>query len=156
MPIYMKFEGIDGDVTAANHEKWIELHSVQWGSSRNVATTGEANHRTKSAVNVNEVVVTKDRCSASGKIWRAQLMNDAKTVTIDWVTTSQGGQTVYQSLKLTQALVSSFSQNAHADAAPLEQISFNMTEIELTAYTMAKEGTKASMPFVQSHNLSKG
>ena len=24
-PIYMNYEGIEGDVTAAGHEKWIEL-----------------------------------------------------------------------------------------------------------------------------------
>lgn len=28
-PIYMKIDGVDGSVTAAGHEKWIELDSVQ-------------------------------------------------------------------------------------------------------------------------------
>ena len=28
-PIYMKYDGVDGSVSAAGHEKWIELTSVQ-------------------------------------------------------------------------------------------------------------------------------
>ncbi len=156
MPIYMKFDGVDGDVTAEGHDKWIELHSVQWGSSRNVTTSGDGAQRSKSAVQVREVVVTKDRDSSSGKLWREHLMNEAKTVQIDWVTQSQGGQTIYQSLKLTNVLVSSFSSSGHGNDKPLEQLSFNFTEIEGTFYDMADTGTKTSKPFVQSYNLSKG
>lgn len=156
MPIYMKIDGIDGDVTAENHEKSIALHSVQWGSSRAIATSGEAAHRAKSAVSVSEVIITKDRDSSSGKLWREQLMNDAKTVEIVWVTQSQGSDAVYQKLKLTNGLISSFSQSGHANDRPIEQLSWNFTEIELTAYDLPKEGVKPSKPFVQSYNLSKG
>ena len=31
MPIYMKFDSIDGESTAKNHEKWIEVLSFSWG-----------------------------------------------------------------------------------------------------------------------------
>ena len=156
MPIYMKFDGVDGDVTAESHTGWIALHSVQWGSSRNVTTSGEASHRTKSAVQMREVVVTKDRDTSSGKLWREHLMGDPKTVEISWTVTSQGGETIYQSLKLTNVLVSAFSSSGHANDRPVEQLSFNFTEIEGTFYDMAHQGTKASKPFVQSYNLSKG
>ena len=156
MPIYMKFDGVDGDITAEGHEKWIDLLSVSWGSSRAVSTTGEVSHRTKSAVQMREVVVTKDRDSASGKLWREHLMNDSKDVQIDWVTQSQGGSTIYQTLKLKHALVSSFSSSGHASDKPVEQLSFNFTEIEGTFFDMAQQGTKTSKPFVQSYNLSKG
>jgi type VI secretion system secreted protein Hcp len=156
MPIYMKIDGVDGDVTAEKHEKWISLHSVQWGSSRSVSTSGEVAHRTKSAVHVAEVVVTKDRDSSSGKLWRENLLPEGKTVQIDWVTQSQGGDAIYQTLKLTNGMVSAYSQSSHADGKPLEQISLNFTEIELTAYELPKEGVKPAKPFVQSYNLSKG
>ena len=29
-PIFMQYDGVDGSVTAAGHEKWIELNSVQF------------------------------------------------------------------------------------------------------------------------------
>jgi type VI secretion system secreted protein Hcp len=161
MPIYMLFDGIDGDVTAGSHTGWVELQSVSWGSSRAVAISGEATNRTKSAVQVREVVVTKSRDSASGKLWREHLIpSDGKTVQIDWTTTSQsGGQVIFQTLKIMNVLVSSFSQSGSSGSTagpPMEQISFNYTEIEGTFYEMAEEGTKTSKPFVQTYNLSKG
>lgn len=156
MPIYMKFDGVDGDVTAESHAGWIALHSVQWGSSRGVTTSGEASHRTKSAVQIREVVVSKDRDHASGKLFREHLMGDPKTVQIDWTTNSQGGEAIFQSLKLSNALVSSFQQSGVALDKPVEQLSFNFTEIEGTFYDMEQKGTKTSKPFVQSYNLSKG
>ena len=33
MPIYMKYEGIDGDVTAQGYERWHEAFSFSWGES---------------------------------------------------------------------------------------------------------------------------
>lgn len=156
MPIYMEIDGVTGDVTAESHVDWIALHSVSWGSSRGVTTSGEVSHRTKSAVQIREVVITKDRDSSSGKLWREHLMGDPKTVKIDWVTTSAGGDIVFQTLKLTNALVSSFQASSHANDKPIEQFSFNFTEIEGTFYAMEQKGTKASKPFVQSYNLSKG
>src|SRR4051794_13772520 len=34
MPIYMKFDSIDGEATAKNHEKWIEVLSFSWGMTQ--------------------------------------------------------------------------------------------------------------------------
>ena len=31
-PIFMQYEGVDGDATAAGHEKWIEIQSCQWAT----------------------------------------------------------------------------------------------------------------------------
>lgn len=31
MPIYMRYEGVDGDVVTKGYEKWIELESCVWG-----------------------------------------------------------------------------------------------------------------------------
>jgi len=156
MPIYMNYDGVDGDVTAEGHKNWINLHSVSWGSSKNVTTSGEASQRTKSSVQMREVVVTKDRDHSSGKLWKEHLIGDAKTVEINWTTNSQGGEMVYQSLKLTNVLISAFSQSGHSNDRPMEQLSFNFTEIEGTFYDMEQKGTKTSKPFVQSYNLSKG
>ena len=156
MPIYMKYDGVDGDVTAEGHKDWINLHTVSWGSSRNVTTSGEAGQRQKSAIQMREVVISKDRDHASGKLWREHLMGDPKTVEMVWTTNSQGGESIFQKIKLTNVLISSFSSAGSADSKPMEQISFNFTEIEGTFFDMAHEGTKTTKPFVQSYNLSKG
>lgn len=153
MPIYMKFDGIEGDVTAAGHENWIELQSAGWGSSRNISTSGDAAQRTKATVQVREVVVTKERDHASGKLWREHLIGTPKKVEINWTVTSQGAATVFQAIKLTDVLVSSFTSSGHADSKPMEQLSFNFTEIEGTFYDMVQAGTKASKPFIHGFKL---
>jgi hypothetical protein len=38
MPIFMHFEGIEGNVTAKGYEKWIEVNSFQFGSGRGIST----------------------------------------------------------------------------------------------------------------------
>lgn len=157
MPIYMQYDGVDGDVTAESHVGWITLSSVQWGSSRNITTSGEVSQRTKSAVQIRELVITKERDSASGKLLREHLTGAPKPVQIDWTATSQGGgEVVFQTIKLTNVLVSSFALSGHSNDKPMESLSFNFTEIEGTFYDMAQQGTRTSKPFVISYNLSKG
>lgn len=153
MPIYMKYDGVDGDVTAESHEQWIGIQSVSWGSSRGVSVSGVASDRTQSVVQVREVVITKERDSSSGKLWKEHLGKTGKTVTIDWTITSPGGDVVFQSLQLENVLISSFSQSGHANEKPLEQLSLNFTKIEGTFYDMEDEGVKTSKPFKQSYDL---
>ena len=60
MPIFMHYDGIDGNVTAKGYEKWIEVQSFQFGSGRGISTpTGGSENREASAPSVSEVVVTK-------------------------------------------------------------------------------------------------
>ena len=56
-------------------------------------------------------MVTKDRDQSSGKLWREHLMGDAKTVELNWTTNSQGGESIFQSIKLTNVRVSSFTSS---------------------------------------------
>ncbi|MBX3503510.1 MAG: hypothetical protein KF889_29060 [Alphaproteobacteria bacterium] len=56
-------------------------------------------------------------------------------VEIAWTTTSQDGERIYQKMKLTNVLASSFASGGQADDKPVQQISFN--------------------PFVQSYDPSK-
>jgi len=51
MAIYMKYGPIDGNATAASHEKWITCNSVQWGGGRAIGTpTGSSKNREASMV----------------------------------------------------------------------------------------------------------
>ena len=66
MPIFMKHDGIDGDVTAEGHEKWIELGSCQFGVGRSITNpTAKGGDREASAPSVSEIVVTKVTDGAS-------------------------------------------------------------------------------------------
>jgi hypothetical protein len=71
MPIYMKYEGIEGSATG-NYQGWIELESCQLGSHRG---------GTKS---VSEIVVTKFQYNSSTHLVREALYGQGKKVTIDF------------------------------------------------------------------------
>lgn len=160
MPIYMKVDGIDGSTTAAAFENWITVETVQWGSSRNISTSGEVSQRTKSSLAMSEVVVGKRADKSSGPLWSEHIKGgnaEAKTVEFTWLTTGNAGQlVVFQKMKLENALISSFNTSSTANDRAHEMLSFNFTKIECTYHDMEHTGTKSSKPFVASHNLSTG
>ena len=41
MPIFMHYDGIDGNVTAKGYEKWIEVQSFQFGSGRGISRSSK-------------------------------------------------------------------------------------------------------------------
>ena len=77
MPIYVKYDGIDGGVTASGHEKWIEVDSCQLGVHRNVTNpTGRGTEREAAVPSLSEIVVTKSQDAASAKLFQASLWGE--------------------------------------------------------------------------------
>src|SRR5262245_60943385 len=110
MPIYMKYDGIDGSVTAEGHSKWIELQSCQLGVHRNIRNpTGVGANREASAPSVNEIVVTKTEDCASTSLFKAALWGEGKKVKIDFCKTDQNKIEVYMQLELENTMVSSYT-----------------------------------------------
>ncbi len=123
MAIYVKIEGIDGEATQQDHQKWIDVRSIQFGFGRAISTpTGSAANREASQPSVSEVVVNKGMDASSAKLFtEAVTGNKGKTVNIDLVSTGSPGNT-YASYTLTNALVSAYSMSSTGDT-PSEQIS---------------------------------
>ena len=78
MPIYMQYEKIEGDVTSASHEKWIELHSFQWGVGRGISSkTGRGADREASAPSISEITVTKSQDKSTTKLLDEALQGES-------------------------------------------------------------------------------
>src|SRR5262245_59140363 len=112
MPIYMKVTKagggvIKGDVTAAGHEGWIELSSVQLGVARRINNpSGRGSNREGSAPSVSEIVITKDEDSASNELFRLSLWGDGAKVQIDFVRTDPDQQPrTYMQVTLENTLI---------------------------------------------------
>jgi len=134
MPIFMKYDGIDGDVTTSGHEKWIELHSLQWGTGRGITNTAASGaDREGSTPSVSEIVVAKDLDSASPNLLRASLglkpADEGKTVNIDFCKTDTSKPEPYLQFTLTNCLVSAYSLNSRGDR-PSESLQLNFTKVE--------------------------
>src|SRR5215469_2243987 len=134
MPIFMKYDGIDGDVTTAGHEKWIEVQSFQWGTGRGINNASASGaDREASTPSVREIHVTKDTDSASPNLLRASLglppADEGKTVNIDFCKTDTSQPEPYLQLTLTNCLVSGWSINSGGDR-PNESVTLNFTKVE--------------------------
>jgi type VI secretion system secreted protein Hcp len=154
MPIYMKYEGIEGDVTAAGHEKWIELNSCQWGVGRSMSNpTGRGAGREASAPSVSEITVTKTLCSGSSGLFEASLVGEGKPVQIDFCKTEKDNLEPYLTLTLSDTMVSGYSQSSGGNA-PSESLSLNFTKIEHKHTPMGEDNAPGS-PVAKSWNLSQ-
>lgn len=130
MPIYMNYEGIDGEVTASGHEKWIQINSFQYGHGRALSSSQGGTTRESSTVSMSEITVTHDTDSASPKLWVAGATGTIdKTVKIDFVRTAKGEEQTYMQYTLTGTGISGFSQSSGGDR-PSESISLNFDKIE--------------------------
>jgi type VI secretion system secreted protein Hcp len=130
MALYMKYEGIDGEVTQKDHDKWIEVHSFQFGVGRGISTpTGNAANREASAASVSEVTITKTMDKASPKIFTESATGTGgKKVEFHFVSTGDPG-TTFAVYKLSDTLISGYSISSGGDR-PTESISLNFTKVE--------------------------
>lgn len=153
MAIYLKFEGIDGEVTQDDHKKWIEVESLQWGVGRGISTpTGSTANRESSEPSVSEVVVTKTLDASSSKLFTESVTGKTgKKVEIHLVSTGNPG-TTYTEYTLTNGLISGYSLSSGGDR-PSESISINFTKIEFK-FTPFDDKHKAGTPVTVNYDLT--
>ena len=128
--IFMKIEGITGDVTEVNHVGWIDVASFQFGVGRAISLTGGV--RDVGATSVSDITITTAMSIASPAIFtEAVAGTTGKEVMIDFTKTAGGKQVVFSHYVLTSTLISQYSVSASGDAGtPSESISLNFLKIE--------------------------
>jgi type VI secretion system secreted protein Hcp len=127
--IYMKFPGIDGEVTAEGHTREIEINSLNFGVGRSITagTTREA-----SAPSFSEISVTKIMDIASTKLLMASVAGKSLTedVVISMVRVDRDKLFTYCKITLSSLLVSSYAASSGGDR-PLESLSLNFAKIKV-------------------------
>jgi type VI protein secretion system component Hcp len=119
--LYIKFDGVDGEVQDAKHEKWIELQSYQHTTSASPTGTG------------GEVVVTKLVDKASPGLFEAFRRGRVfATVLIHVVE-----PTVERAYELKDVIISSYSRGIDR---PMEQISLTYKSITVQQQPTAPAG----------------
>lgn len=153
MAVYLKYEGIDGEVTQQDHVKWIEVGSFQFGVGRGISTpTGNAANREASHASVSEIVVTKSMDVASTKLFTESVTGSTgKKVEIHFVSTGDPGLTFAQ-YTLEDTLISGYSLSSGGDR-PTESISLNFTKVEFKM-TPHDDKNKPGTPVTVSYDLA--
>lgn len=142
--IYMQYGSVLGDVTEATHSNWIELTSMSWGVARPVSNPGSsAAGRVISAARVSELTVSKEEDVASIPLIQESLNGTPKPVKIDFVRTNQDQMEVYYSVRLTDVVITGFTQGSGGDR-PIESLTLNFTGIAFQGTQMDSDGNAAS------------
>ncbi|PPQ33360.1 Hcp family type VI secretion system effector [Rhodopila globiformis] len=144
MAIYMKYGSIDGAVTTKGFEKWIELHSLQWGVGRAIGSASRSpESREGSEPSISEVTVTKVMDVASNKLFQdAVAGNLANDVMLKMTSTTKDTVTTFLTYKLSNTGISGYSVSTGGDN-PTESLSLNFTKIMIT-YTGLTPQTQGS------------
>lgn len=131
--IYLKIDGIDGEVVAKGFEKWIEVDSTSFKTKRTIsAPGGGVIDRDVSAPTFEDLAVEKVTDKASPLIFRDAVIGSARpTARLHFTRNVNGLEVTYQTITLSDVLVSSFSQAATSDGS-LERFSLNFTKFAIT------------------------
>ena len=130
MPIYMKFDGIEGDVHEVDHENWHEAFSFSWGESLAISNTGAGGGSTgRVSMSDLNVMMSSGKGSplfmfycASGRLLPA--------VQMEVVRPTEGHGLVLQRWTLSNAMITSFQVSGSGGESPTEAMSLNFTKIK--------------------------
>jgi type VI secretion system secreted protein Hcp len=160
MSVYMKIDGLDGNVTAKGLEKTIEVISANFSVKRNMTSKpGAVMDREGTKPALSEFTVTKEVDSTSPKLFgNATVGTVIPSVTISFVNTGKD-LSEYHSIIMKNVLVSGYElvhDAAHSvdvnNTKPMERISFNYTNIEVKNTPHSKDH-KAGSPVAVGYNL---
>jgi type VI secretion system secreted protein Hcp len=154
MAIYMKIDGAQGDVTEQGHKNWIELLDARWSMSRTIrSAVGVGVNRESTSAYVSEVTVTKYVDSASKGVTNLAFVGEAKDATIEFTRVDKGQEATFRKLVLSDAIISSLSNQAAGSDRPVELITLNFTKIAITDTDQKEDGTAGS-PATTTYNLA--
>ncbi len=158
MPIYMKLDGLDGDVTTKGHEKWIEVLSVQDAIHRSIVSGAKDQQRMRGETSLSDLIVVRELDKSSVKLWEYCAKGEPiKEVLVDFCVTVKDKQEPYLKYKLENALISSYSASAASgDPRPNESVSFNFTKIEKNFVTVNPDTGVASGNVVGKYSPGAG
>lgn len=154
MAIYLHIEGLEGDVTAAGHEGWIECDSLDFGVGRSITThTGSSQERESTAPSLSDITVVKVMDKCTPKLFEQSCVGTSKLVKIDLVQTGEQLET-YMAYTLSETLISAYSTSSGGDR-PTESVAFNFTKIEMK-YTPYDNMHQPGSPLTAGYDVAAG
>ena len=141
MPIYMRFEGIEGQVTTKGFEKWTELLSSSIGISRHTTTGAGGKAREGAHPEISEIQISKHFDKATPKILQEAVAGTFdKKVDIKWTTTTSKKVETYFHVELKDAGITSYQQSAGPDGVPMESLTLNFAKITFSPSPLDVKG----------------
>jgi type VI secretion system secreted protein Hcp len=154
MAIYLKYDGVPGNVTTKGFENQIELNSASFGAGRSMGMSARTDvNRGHAEPLLSEISLSKGWDDAASSL----LLQDAvagvadKKALISFTTTSKNVVLAYLTVELDKAVVSNYSIGGGGETQPSESFNLNYTKLTFTPYEV-KDG-KATKKSVVVYNL---
>jgi len=127
----MKYGKLDGEVSATGYDKWVELHSFQWGVGRGIsAGVGGKSKREASAPSISEITVTKTLDAFSPLALKDAIGGAGVEVKIELTRTDKSGKHhAFQKYILSETMISGYSLSSGGDR-PSESLSLNFAKVD--------------------------
>ena len=102
---FIKYDGVDGEATDANHDKWIDILSVDWSAHKpGGGATGQS--RSRGAVVVEDMTLTMEFDKSTVKLLEKCLMGEVIPKLEIELTASYGGsRATYLKYELTNVMI---------------------------------------------------
>jgi len=167
--IYMFIDGIDGNVTAKGHERWIQIESLQFLTQRQFNTTpGNTANREGARPAVGEFIISKVMDKTSPQLFSEAVVGTTKPEVIIDLTTVNDTLAPYMKYTLSNVMISRYSvekgraalnnedQPNHSQSNheyPMEIIQLNFDKIEMK-FTPFDQNNKPQSPIPAGYDLS--
>lgn len=152
--IYMKVDGVQGNVTVKNYEGWIELMDVSFGVSKQVAMKiGGMKDRTNGLLHFQEVQIRKMLDSSSCSLFGKSL-HDRATAKVELHLVDIEKNHVHYKMILNDVLFSDYQSHIFQNTLPIEFIKLSYTQLAQT-YIGKDQFGKAQVPISVGYNLIK-
>lgn len=158
MAVFAKYDGIDGECADENHDKWVDVLSLDWGAHKpGGGATGQS--RRRGAAVVEDVVLTMEFEKASPKLQQKCLNGEIiPKLEIHQTATYGGARQTYLTYELKNVMITSYQVNASGndDAGPPTVVLGNNFEHVKVTYTEYDEagGSKGNVEY--EFDTSKG
>lgn len=149
--VFAKYDGVDGESKDSNHDKWIDVLSIDWGMYNPVNTSGAGGgERISGGVNFDDLSMTKyiDKSTpalmtscASGTVFG--------TVELSLTRTGTGGETqTYMKITMTDVIITSISTGGSGGEDRItENVTLNFTRIKVDYSTLPDGRPSGVEPF---------
>jgi type VI secretion system secreted protein Hcp len=146
MAAFAKYEGVDGESKDTNHDKWIDVLSVDWGIHKpGGGATGQS--RRRGAAVVEDMTLTMEYEKSSPKLQEKCLKGEViPKLELELTSTYGGARATYLKYELTNVMVTSYQTNASGNdeaGPPTVVIGNNFEEVKVTYTEYDDTGSSA-------------
>ena|ERR1051326_4432694 len=162
MAIYMKFEGVEGSATQADHQDWIEIDFFSWSVEHKVAASdarrpggggGDSGTGKRSKLGlprIQPMVLAKPVDESSADLLDAAMYNTTgKTCWLEFTTTANQ---VYLKYQLDDTVITEIKHEVREGSdRPVETITLDFIKYKMTVYQLGIDNL-AGLPFTHEHD----